>query len=108
MKSEKVEYNELIAIRSPPGDRWRLVDDQEEKIHEGLTNALEAYFHKSKFKGSYKLDPLDGKLYSINSQEVEVEEAKLYAAKGTALEARCLRNMVRDLVPSLIFRIFMG
>tara|TARA_R110001592_G_scaffold26674_8_gene99583 strand:+ start:2979 stop:3263 length:285 start_codon:yes stop_codon:yes gene_type:complete len=74
MKSEKVEYNELIAIRSPPGDRWRLVDDQEEKIHEGLTNALEAYFHKSKFKGSYKLDPLDGKLYSINSQEVEVEE----------------------------------
>ena len=49
MKSEKVEYNELIAIRSPPGDRWRLVDDQEEKIH-------------------------DGKLYSINSQEVEVEE----------------------------------
>tara|TARA_R110000772_G_scaffold196063_2_gene306822 strand:+ start:10170 stop:10454 length:285 start_codon:yes stop_codon:yes gene_type:complete len=73
MEFEKVEHNELIANRVPPGDRWALIGENG-KYHENLTNTLEAYFHKTKFKGSYKLDPLEGKLYSIKIEEVEVEE----------------------------------
>jgi len=73
METEKVEYNELIATRVPPGDRWALIEE-EDKTYESLTDTLEAYFHKTKFKGSYKLDPLDSKLYAIKTEEVEVEE----------------------------------
>jgi len=73
MELEKVEYNELIATRVPPGDRWSLLGEKD-KTYESLTDTLEAYFHKTKFKGSYKLDPLDSKLYAIKTEEVEVEE----------------------------------
>ena len=75
MELEKVEYNELIAIRKPPSDRWGLIIEGDNgEIYESLTDTLEAYFHKTKFKGSYRLDPLDSKLYAIKTEEVEVEE----------------------------------
>lgn len=74
METEKVEYNELIAVRVPKGDRWKLTDDSQQEVYESLTEALEAYFTKTNFKGSYRLDPLDSKLYAIKTEEVEVEE----------------------------------
>jgi hypothetical protein len=39
---------------------------------------------KSKFKGSYRLDPLDSKLYAIQTKEVEVpvEQPKVYSFYG--------------------------
>ena len=74
METEKVEHNELIALRVPPGDNWKLLNDGEEIIHKSLTEALEAYFTKTNFKGSYRLDPLDSRLYAIKVEEVEVEE----------------------------------
>lgn len=63
----------LIANRMPPGDNWELVIDQGTTI-EGLVMALTMYMRKTKFKGSYQLDPLDGKLYAIEKQEIEVVE----------------------------------
>jgi len=63
----------LIANRMPPGDNWELVIDQGTTI-EGLVMALTMYMRKTKFKGSYQLDPLDGKLYIIEKQEIEVVE----------------------------------
>ena len=63
----------LIANRMPPGDNWELVIDQGTTI-EGLVMALTMYMRKTKFKGSYQLDPLDGKLYAIDKQEIEVVE----------------------------------
>ena len=63
----------LIANRMPPGDNWELVIDQGTTI-EGLVMALTMYMRKTKFKGSYQLDPLDGKLYIIEQQEIEVVE----------------------------------
>ncbi len=44
MKTEQVEYNELIATRVPPGDQWVLVNDKSKVIHKSLTDALEAWF----------------------------------------------------------------
>ena len=36
--------------------------------------ALTMYMRKTKFKGAYKLEPLDGKLYAIETNEIQVEE----------------------------------
>jgi len=66
------EHNELIATRVPPGDRWILVNDTRKIIHNTLTEALEAYFMETKFKGEYRLAPLDSKLYAIKTIEEEV------------------------------------
>ena len=70
---EILEEKTLIANRMPPGDNWELVIDQGTTI-EGLVMALTMYMRKTKFKGSYQLDPLDGKLYAIEKQEIEVVE----------------------------------
>jgi hypothetical protein len=85
MKTERVEHNELIAVRVPPSDRWRLVGDGENgKIYPTLTETLEAFFNSTGFKGSYRLDPLDSKLYEIQEHEYEVpvEEEKKFGFYG--------------------------
>ena len=69
IEEEKV----LIATRVPPGDNWELVIDQGTSI-EGLVMALTMYMRKTKFKGHYRLEPLDGKLYAIETHEIQVEE----------------------------------
>jgi hypothetical protein len=67
------EEKELIATRVPPGDNWELVIDQGNTV-EGLVMALTMYMRKTKFKGEYRLAPLDGKLYAIKKQEIEIIE----------------------------------
>ena len=41
-KTEVVEVNELIAIRVPKGDRWKLVDFPDMGIHTSIVEALSA------------------------------------------------------------------
>ena len=69
IEEEKV----LIATRVPPGDNWELAIDQGTTI-EGLVMALTQYMRKTKFKGHYRLEPLNGKLYAIVQKEIETEE----------------------------------
>jgi hypothetical protein len=73
MQTEKVEYNELIATRVPPGDQWVLVGDKTKVIHKSLTDALEAWFEKNQEKAEFRLAPLDSKLYVIRSEEKEIQ-----------------------------------
>ena len=68
-----VEENELIATRVPPGDNWELVIDQGTTI-EGLVMTLTTYMRKTSFKGHYRLEPLQGKLFAIKTFEEKVEE----------------------------------
>ena len=84
MSKERVEHNELIATRVVPGDRWALVGDSKKEVFKTLTDALEAFFHQTGFKGAYRLDPLDSKLYAIQEHEYEVkkEEPKMYSLYG--------------------------
>lgn len=84
MEIDIIEQLELIAIRIPPGDRWKLVDDKNETIYPSLTDVLEAYFQKTGFKGEYKLSPLDSKIYAIKTEEKvkEVELPKVYSFYG--------------------------
>jgi len=73
MAIEKEEFNELIANRVPPGDNWELVIDKDTVV-EGLVQTLTQYMRKTKFKGHYRLEPLNGKLYAIKEQEIDVPE----------------------------------
>ena len=73
MAKEIVEHNELIAERVPPGDNWELVIDRDNVI-EGLVQTLTQYMRKTKFKGHYRLEPLNGKLYAIVTKEIDIEE----------------------------------
>lgn len=78
------EHNQVIATRVPPGDRWQLVDDSKRQVYPSLTETLEAYLHKTGFKGEYRLDPMGSKLYAIQTTEEEVKpkEEKLYSIYG--------------------------
>ena len=69
-KTKIVEENELIATRIPPGDNW---DVDGVKI-EGLVMALTQYMRKNKFKGHYRLEPLNGKLFAIIEEEITLPE----------------------------------
>ena len=84
METKVVEHNELIATRVPPGDRWTLVGDPEKRVFSNLTDVLETFFHQTGFKGAYRLDPLDSKLYAIQTHEKEIvkEEPKMYSLYG--------------------------
>tara|TARA_R110000796_G_scaffold43989_1_gene107633 strand:+ start:184 stop:438 length:255 start_codon:yes stop_codon:yes gene_type:complete len=70
---EKIENLTLIAQRTPPGDIWQLVIDREEPI-EGLVQTLNKYVRKTGFKGHYRLEPLNGKLFAIIEEEIEIKE----------------------------------
>ena len=67
------EEKKLIATRVPPGDNWELVIDQGTTI-EGLVMALTMYMRKTKFKGHYRLEPLNGKLFAIVEEEITLPE----------------------------------
>ncbi len=84
MEVKTIEHLELIATRVPPSDRWSLTDDPKNVVHKSLTDALQAFFEKTQFKGSYRLDPLDSKLYAIKTHEEEIkkEEPKVYSIYG--------------------------
>ena len=73
MKNEIIEEIELIAQRVPPGDKWELLIDKENVI-EGLVQTLNQYVRKTKFKGHYRLEPLNGKLFAIVTKEIDVKE----------------------------------
>ena len=73
MNKEIIEEIELIAQRVPPGDKWELLIDKENVI-EGLVQTLNQYVRKTKFKGHYRLEPLNGKLFAIVSKEIDIEE----------------------------------
>lgn len=70
---ETIEKTELIAVRVPPGDNWELVIDKE-TIIDGLVPTLTQYMRKTKFKGHYRLEPLNGKLFIIKEEEIEIQE----------------------------------
>ena len=73
MEKELIEHNELIANRVPPGDKWELVIDKDTVI-EGLVQTLTQYMRKTKFQGHYRLEPLNGKLYAIKEEEINLPE----------------------------------
>jgi hypothetical protein len=88
MKTEQIEYNELIATRvKGQGDTWILVEDKNKVVHKSLTDALEAWFEINQENVEFRLAPLDSKLYVIRSEEKEIqpEPVKRYNIYGDML-----------------------
>jgi hypothetical protein len=71
MRKETQEFLEIIATRVPPGDRWTLVDDK--VVYNSITETLESWFQKTGEKAEFRLAPLQGKLYVIRTEEVEIK-----------------------------------
>jgi len=84
METEIIEGKVLIANRKPPGNRWQLADEPSGKIYGSIVDTLEAYMHKTGFKGHYRLEPLESKLYALDSKEIEIkpEPIKTYSLYG--------------------------
>lgn len=87
MKTEVIENYELIAIRVPPGDNWRLTDSQDQvsgATYTSLTDTLEAWFQKTGKSVHFRLEPLNSKLYAILKEEVEIkpEPIKTFSLYG--------------------------
>ena len=77
------EVYKLIAKRTPPSDRWRLVDDgPESKIYLSLTETLEAYYQNTQLRVDFKLSPLKGELYIITNETVAPEPPKKFNIYG--------------------------
>jgi hypothetical protein len=80
--TEVKEIPYLIAYRTPPGDNWQICDVNrnpapETQVINGLVETLSTYMRRTGFKGSYKLDPLGGKLYILKEEKVEVKSAQI-------------------------------
>mgnify|MGYP003673264444 FL=1 len=75
MATEIEEENVLIATRKAPGDNWILEIDKTTVI-DGLVMTLTSYMRKTKFKGHYRLEPLDGKLFAIEHNQVVIPEVE--------------------------------
>ena len=74
-KTEIKEKLIEIGIRIPPGDQWKMINVNE--IQKSLTDGLEAWFQINTVKPkAFRLDLVQGKLYAIFSEEVEIEEPK--------------------------------
>lgn len=87
MKTELIEENELIAVRVPPGDNWKLTNPQgavQGSTYTSLTDTLEAWFQKTGESVHFRLEPLNSKLYAIKSQEIEIkpEPIKTFSLYG--------------------------
>jgi hypothetical protein len=81
MKEELIEENlELIATRIPPGDQWKLLTTGE--TVQGLVQTLNQYVRQKSFKGHYRLEPLNGKLYAIYTTEVAPPEPEKFDLYG--------------------------
>jgi hypothetical protein len=73
MKTEIQEKLIEFAQRVPPGDRWQVSNVN--AVQNGLTEALEAYYQVTTLKPkAFRLDLVEGKLYSIFPTEVEIKE----------------------------------
>jgi len=83
MENKIQEYNELIAIRIPPGDVWQLVNS--EITNPSLTDALEAWFEINQENVEFRLAPLDSKLYVIRSKKIALPPPKKYNLYGDPL-----------------------
>ena len=82
-KTEIQEKLIEIAQRVPLGDSWKVSNVN--AVQKSLTDALEAWFQIATTKPrAFRLDLVQGKLYAIFSEEVEIQEPepKKYSIYG--------------------------
>ncbi len=72
-----------IATRvKTKGDTWVLVHEQENIEHKSLTDVLEAYVMRTTYSGSFRLDPRDGKIYTLVIEEEIIPPTRKFDLYG--------------------------
>ena len=71
---------ELKATRVPPGDRWAIIDDDEERVYGSLTELLNAIFVKTGMTQFY-MDAKKGEVH-IEDGKVKPEPIKKFSLYG--------------------------
>jgi hypothetical protein len=80
MSTNQTEVLIPIAVRVAPGDRWRMVVGADQTtIHPTLTDALERYATDTGVRCPFRLDPFEGNLYAIRSQDAPEPEVRRYS-----------------------------
>lgn len=81
-KTITTEKNTLIASRVPPGDNWQLSEGRD--VIKGLVPTLNKYYQTTGFKGGFRLEPLRGKLFAIETvvEALPEPEEKLWDIYG--------------------------
>ena len=70
---------ELKATRVPPGDRWSVVDGDDDKIYSSLTEVLNVIFMQTGI-GEFYMDAKAGEVHIEDGVEppVEIETYSMY------------------------------
>ena len=71
---------ELKATRVPPGDRWTIVDDNEERVYSSLTEVLNAIFMKTGIS-QFFMDAKQGEVHTEDGVPKK-EPVKKYSLYG--------------------------
>ncbi len=71
---------ELKATRVPPGDRWAIVDDDEERVYSSLTEVLNAIFMKTCIS-QFFMDAKQGEVHTEDGVPKK-EPVKKYSLYG--------------------------
>ena len=71
---------ELKATRQAPGDRWTLVDGNDDKIYPSLTECLNAIFMQTGI-GEFYMDAKAGEVH-IEDGKAKPEPVKKYSLYG--------------------------
>ena len=71
---------ELKATRVPPGDRWAIVDDDEERVYSSLTEVLNAIFMKTGIS-QFFMDAKQGEVHTDDGVPKK-EPVKKYSLYG--------------------------
>ena len=71
---------ELKATRVPPGDRWAIVDDNEERVYSSLTEVLNAIFMKTGIS-QFFMDAKQGEVHTEDGVPKK-EPVKKYSLYG--------------------------
>ena len=80
VESESRIVKELKATRVPPGDRWNIVDGDDDKIYSSLTEVLNAIFVQTGM-GEFYLDAKAGEVH-IEDGKAKPEPVKKYSLYG--------------------------
>ena len=91
---------ELKATRVPPGDRWNIVDGDDDKIYSSLTEVLNAIFMQTGM-GEFYLDAKAGEVH-IEDGKAKPEPVKKYSLYGEEIQLLLYYSVVCLLIANVI------
>lgn len=76
-----MEIKKEIFKRLPPGDRWVEIGNEDERVHNSLTEALEHYFQGHGTR-QYYIDAIAGYIYKVDTVEDPKPKPRQFSIYG--------------------------